>query len=94
MNRTEINNTIVSCLSKYNPAKIGVFGSFARNENTKDSDIDILVDFIDPISFLDFVGIEQELSEILGIKVDLVTGRSVDPKLKKYIERDLKIIFE
>ena len=81
-------------MKKYHPKKIGIFGSFARNENTKDSDIDVLVDFGSRVSLLDLVGMELELSEALGQKVDLVTDRSVNPLLHAYIERDLQIIYQ
>ncbi len=78
----------------YDPAKIGIFGSFARNEQNSESDLDILVHLNSDISLLDLVRMERELSQILGTKVDLVTEESIkNPKLKKYIEKDLEIIF-
>ncbi|MCK4313076.1 MAG: nucleotidyltransferase family protein [Candidatus Cloacimonetes bacterium] len=94
MKKTEISKIIVSYLKDYDPKKIGIFGSFARNENDKESDIDILVDFRKKINLLDLVGIELDLSELLGLKVDLVTERSINPKLKKYIYKDLKVIYQ
>lgn len=75
--------------SKFNPILIGIFGSYARNEQTAESDLDLLVDFQSKINLLDIIGLEQELSEILGIKVDLITARSVNGLLKTYIEKDL-----
>ena len=45
MERQEINSTIINYLSPYRPERIGIFGSFARHEEKKDSDIDILVKF-------------------------------------------------
>ena len=78
----------------FDPAKIGIFGSFARNEQTFESDLDILIHLNSDISLLDLVRMERELSQILGTKVDLVTEESIkNPKLKKYIEKDLEIIF-
>ena len=75
--------------------RIGVFGSFARKEETPNSDIDILVKFKETISLLDLAKIHRELSQILGKDVDLVTESSVkNERLKKYIYNDLKIIFE
>ncbi len=85
---------ILKTLEPFKPEKVGIFGSYARNEQTKDSDLDILVSFKETISFLDLVGLELELSEVLGIKVDLITERSVNPRLKKYIYQDLKVILE
>ena len=83
---------IKETLSRFRPTLIGIFGSYARNEQTKDSDLDILVSFTDTISLLDLIGLEQELSDRLGITVDLLTERSVHPKIKKYIEEDLIIL--
>ncbi len=81
-------------LLPYHPARISVFGSFARGENNKDSDLDILIKFKDRISLLKLVQIEQELSDMLGIPIDLVTENSLkNPRLKKSIERDLITIY-
>lgn len=91
---SEKQNVIVQYLSEYLPTKIGIFGSYARDENRPDSDLDILIDIKKPISLFDLVKIQQDLSDLVGIKVDLVTERSIrNEKLKKYIEKDLKIIF-
>ena len=90
MNQTEIKNIILSQLKDYNVLKIGIFGSFARGENKKDSDLDILVEFKDSPSLLTLIKLENELSEILGIKVDLVTtGALKNKRIKKSIKRDL-----
>lgn len=91
----EINTKIVSYLKQYHPSMVGVFGSYARNEQTKFSDIDVLIDFKSALSLLQIVHIEQELSEILGIKVDLVTMASLkNAKIKEYIKKDLLVIYE
>ena len=82
-------NTIREVVKKFNPAMIGVFGSYARNEQTKESDLDLLIDFNSKINLLDLIGLEQELSEVLGIKVDLVTKRSVKENLLPFIQKDL-----
>ena len=73
---------------KYKISRIGIFGSFSRNEATKESDVDILVEFSEPIG-LDFVLLAEELEFLLGNKVDLVSSKAVKPRLKKYIEEDL-----
>ena len=90
-----INNIIITTLKEIDPIRIGIFGSYARNEQTKDSDIDILVKLNKGITLLQLVRLENELSEKLGIKVDLVTeGALTNKKLKKAIIKDLEIIFE
>ena len=90
-----INNIIITTLKDFDPIRIGIFGSYARNEQKKNSDIDILVKFNKGITLLQLIRIENELSEKLGIKVDLVTeGALTNAKLKKAINEDLEIIFE
>ena len=74
---------------KLNPVMVGIFGSYARNEQTEESDLDVLIDFDSRIDLLDLIGLEQELSEILGVKVDLITVKSVDERLRPYIQKDL-----
>ncbi|HLZ17596.1 MAG TPA: nucleotidyltransferase domain-containing protein [Cyclobacteriaceae bacterium] len=61
---------IIKNLSPYKPKRLGVFGSYARGENNADSDLDILVEFGEQISLFDLVGLEQDLSESLGIRVE------------------------
>lgn len=87
---------IIEYLKPLRPFRIGVFGSYARGENKLDSDLDILVslDYSLKPSLLDLVGIEQNLTDALGIQVDLVTENSLHPQIKSYIDRDLKIIYE
>jgi len=95
MDRNEINNTIINYLKPFGPERIGIFGSFARKQDTPESDIDILVKFRETITLLQLVQIERELAQILGKKVDLVTESALkNERLKKYIYNDLKIIFE
>jgi predicted nucleotidyltransferase len=80
---------IRSVTKKVEPKLLGIFGSYARGEENEKSDIDILIDFDLKVNLLQLIEIEQELSELLGIKVDLVTLRSVNASLKPIIERDL-----
>ena len=84
---------ILDTLKKCNPSLIGIFGSYARNEQTDISDMDILLDSNSKIHLLELIGLEQELTELLGIKVDLVTMNSVSKQLKPYIQQDLIRIF-
>lgn len=79
---------IKSIAGKYNPSLLGVFGSYARNEQTASSDLDLLIEFDDVVNLLELIGLEQELSEKLGVKVDLVTKKSLSKHLKPYIEKD------
>ena len=91
----ELKAKLIKFLLPYHPARIGVFGSFARGENKNGSDLDILIKFKDRISLLKLVQIEQELSDKLGIPIDLVTENSLkNPRLKKSIDKDLITIYE
>lgn len=95
MDRKDIDKKIINYLEQYRPLRIGVFGSYARQEHTAESDIDILVRFKDTISLLDLARIHRELSNLLGIKVDLVTeGALKNEKLKDYIYQDLQMILD
>ena len=89
-----INKKIIETLKPFSPNRIGVFGSYSRNEMTQESDIDILYNFQKRISFFDLVGLKLELEDILHRKVDLVSEKSVDKYIKPFILKDLKIIFQ
>lgn len=90
MDQSEIKNIILSYLKEHDPLKIGIFGSFARGDNKKGSDIDILVEFKESPSLLTLIKLENDLSEILGVKVDLVTtGALKNKRIKKSIQKDL-----
>ncbi|MGC8720498.1 MAG: nucleotidyltransferase family protein [Thermodesulforhabdaceae bacterium] len=75
---------------RYGITTIGIFGSFARDEQTEVSDIDILVEFEKPIG-LKFFELADYLEEILGVKVDLFTPNALKqkPLLWKSVEEDL-----
>ena len=82
-------NIIKTVINRIKPTLVGVFGSYSRGEENDQSDLDLLIDFEQKIDLLELIGIEQELTELLGIKVDLITARSVHSKLKSIIEKDL-----
>lgn len=73
---------------------LGVFGSYSRGEQKEKSDMDILVKFSRRKSLLDLVRIERRLSEIMGVKVDLVTEGSVSPYMIDGIKKELKVIYD
>jgi len=79
-------------IEKFHVAEIGVFGSYARGEHTKESDIDILVSFSKPIGFMAFMRLEFYLTELLGKKVDLVTRGSLKPHIGLVILRDVQYV--
>jgi predicted nucleotidyltransferase len=92
--KQDINNKIIDYLRKYDPLKIGLFGSYARGEETEQSDIDILVEFKKQITLFDLGEMKYDLTELLNRQVDIVTERAINKRIKDYIYKDLKIIFE
>ena len=72
---------------KYKVKEIGVFGSYVRGEQKKKSDVDILVEFDDSstLSLLAFIGLENHLSDVLGVKVDLVEKSTLKPRIGKRV---------
>ena len=79
---------------KYKIIEIGIFGSFIRNEQHLTSDIDLLIEFEKDakISLLEFVGIENYLSDLLGVKVDLVEKSALKPRIGKRILNEVSYL--
>lgn len=73
---------------RYHIEKMEVFGSYVRDEQRKDSDLDILVTFKEVPSLLTFISIENYLSDLLEIKVDLVMKDSLKPAIGKRILKE------
>ena len=96
MTKTYSFNTqkVLAICQKNDITMIGVFGSEARGQAKKDSDIDLLVRFSYPKSLLSIVKLERELTEQLGKKVDLLTEESISPYLKENIMSELKVLYE
>ena len=93
MTKEEVFEKIVSLLKSHGARKVAVFGSYVRGEEKPGSDIDIIVEFSERKSLLQLVRIERELSEELGIKVDLLTEKSITPYLIDTIKREMKMIY-
>jgi predicted nucleotidyltransferase len=73
---------------KYKVREIGVFGSYAKNEQKRGSDLDILVEFYEPVG-LGYFELKDFLEDVLKIKVDLVTKIGINPRLKDKILREV-----
>ena len=82
----KIKPRIVKVLKSHGIKKAGIFGSYARGEQKKNSDIDILIKYNN--SLLKLVGLEMELKKILRKKVDLVTYDGLNPRLREIILKD------
>ena len=70
---------------RFKVEEIGFFGSYVREKQKKRSDVDILVTFYETIDLFTFVELENYLSDILGVKVDLVMKEGIKPRLKEKI---------
>ncbi|MHA1239011.1 MAG: nucleotidyltransferase family protein [Candidatus Odinarchaeia archaeon] len=90
----KIIDKLTYILKKHGVKKIKIFGSYARGEQRDTSDLDVIVEFEKRKSLLELVGIEQELEDALGIKVDLLTRASISPYLIERIEKEAKVILE
>jgi predicted nucleotidyltransferase len=93
MNKKEIFEKIINFLKNEGAKKISIFGSYLRGEEKSESDIDIIVEFSERKSLLELVRMERELSEVLGIKVDLLTEKSISPYLIDLIKKEMKVIY-
>ena len=80
-----IAKVAIPLLKKYGVAKAGIFGSYARGEETKKSDVDIVVKIRGNKSLLDIVRLQLQLKEKLGKNVDLLEYAEIHPYLKKRI---------
>ena len=92
----EMMSNMLSEYFKTKPVlKAWVFGSFARGEASSQSDVDILVvlDHSQTVG-MDFFGMYEELKDLLGRDVDLVTEQSLAPFARKSVEKDRKLVYE
>lgn len=86
-NLDNIKKQIRPILKKYGIKKAGIFGSSARGESVV-NDLDLLVKIDKKMSLLEFIGIQQELENELGMQVNLVEHEAIKPALKEGILRD------
>lgn len=82
-----------SDLSDLGVYSLAVFGSTARNQRTKKSDVDILIDFDATRGLFGYVDLKDYLESILHCKVDLVTREALHPALKENILREARQVF-
>lgn len=73
----------------YNIREIGIFGSYVNGKPAKTSDIDILVMFEETIGLFKFMELEEYLTKLLGIKVDLVSKKALKPRIGEHILKEV-----
>lgn len=74
--------------SRYGVSVVGVFGSYVRGGQRRQSDLDLLAEVLRPVSLLELVGAELYLGEVLGVKVDLIPRRDVRAELREAILKE------
>ena len=79
-------------VKKYKIKALGIFGSYVRREETKRSDLDLLVEFQESPGFLEFIEIENYLTDTLGIKVDLVMKSALKPRIGQHILNEVEYL--
>ncbi|MEK7587192.1 MAG: nucleotidyltransferase domain-containing protein [Patescibacteria group bacterium] len=94
MNLVEIKNKVTPILQEYGIKKASVFGSFSREENRSDSDVDLLVELGKPLGLFAYSKLIRLMEESLGHRVDLVTNKSLNRFVRPYVLPELKIIYE
>lgn len=89
MNRDDILNRLrrlqPELRRRYPIREMGVFGSYARGEQSANSDLDVLVDLHAGIGLMELAGLQQELSDTLGVRVDLVMKDALKPRIGRRI---------
>jgi hypothetical protein len=77
---------------KHKVKTIGIFGSYVRNKARKGSDLDLLVEFSEPVTLIDFIRTENYLSSLTGLKVDLVMKDALKPRIGRRILEEVEPI--
>lgn len=87
--KTALNKHSDFLKNTYKVKNIGVFGSYARGDNKEASDIDLLVEFSEPIGFFRFIELEELLSKITGKKIDLVTKKALKEAIRDDVLKEV-----
>jgi predicted nucleotidyltransferase len=92
-NNKNLKRQIIPILKQYDVLKAAIFGSVARGEERKNSDLDLLIKFGGQKSLLDLAGLKIALEKTLKRKVDVLTYGSIHPLLRKRILKEQKVIY-
>ena len=77
---------------KYGLISIGLFGSYVRGDQDSKSDLDVLVEVRRPMGFVEFIRLENHLSQLLGVKVDLLTQKALKPHIGQRILQEVQYV--
>lgn len=78
--------------NNFHVKEIGMFGSYAREEQTEESDLDLMVEFEETPDFLELVDLEEYLSDLVGFKVEIVTPGGLKNRIKNTIMKDMEFV--
>jgi uncharacterized protein len=81
----KLRQTFPEITQRFQVKALLLFGSYVKGRQKNKSDLDILVEFIEPPSFFEFLALERFLSELLGVKVDLVMKEALKPVISKRV---------
>jgi predicted nucleotidyltransferase len=84
-----LHRQLPALAERYQVESLGVFGSYVRHEQSPESDLDVLVTFYEPPSLLKFIELENYLSDILGVKIDLVMKDALKPRIGERISQEV-----
>lgn len=94
-NKTDLKTFIIklrgelpTLAARYHVRSLDVFGSYVREEQRAESDLDLLVTFDEPPSLLKFIEMENHLSDLLGVKVDLVMKDALKPRIGEQVLKE------
>lgn len=94
--RDEIEKTLrdhkVEMALKFHVGKIGIFGSYVRQEPREQSDLDLLVEFTRPVGFFEFMDLEEYIEELVGVKIDLVSVKGLKPNIGRNILNEVMYV--
>lgn len=96
MNRTEVLDILrthkPTLAERFGVTELALFGSFARDQATDRSDVDILVRYDGPATSRSYFGVQFYIEDLLGRRVDLVTHKALRSELRPYVEREVVIV--
>jgi len=74
---------------RFKVKSLGLFGSYVRGEQKKKSDLDVLVEFREPVGLFHFMDLEEYLEKLVGVEADLVSKRALKPRIGRHIMEEV-----
>mgnify|MGYP001567586048 CR=1 FL=1 len=94
LNNIFVRDSVTPILKNFDIRYAGLFGSVARGESREQSDVDLLIDIGHPMGMVSYMKFINELESVLHTSVDVVSLNSIQPALKREIQKDLQTIYE